>query len=85
MGLLILGLIVGFFAGGFVGFQLFPAEDSSMGTYVFLGIVGTASYFGFKKAVVAYKWNGNEWPKLKEIWDHNWMCMKCGSIFEERI
>ncbi len=85
MGALALGIIGGGFVGGFVGAQLFPSDDSSMGTYAFFAVLGTAGFFGLKKAVVAYRWNNNEWPKLKEAWEHSWMCMKCGSVFEQRF
>jgi hypothetical protein len=74
----IFGLIVGFIVQAVLG-------EGFLGTLAFFGAWGGLSYWGFTRAVKAHNWNKDEWPALKEAWDHRWMCMKCGNLFEQRL
>jgi hypothetical protein len=78
IGASIQGLIVGFIVEAVL-------REGFLGTLAFFGAWGGLSYWGFTMAVKAHNWNSGEWPALKEAWDHSWMCMKCGNLFEQRL
>lgn len=56
----------------------FLASILQIGVFIiYLGILG----FGFKKAYSNYQFNKSEWPNLLQQWQQQYLCMRCGAVF----
>lgn len=52
--------------------------SESAGRYISYGISILTAYALLR----AYSYNKTQWPQLFERWEHSWVCLHCGKIFQ---
>lgn len=68
--------LIAIVAAPFVVLTLQMSE--SAGRYISYGISILTAYALLR----AYSYNKTQWPQLLERWEHSWVCLHCGKIFE---
>jgi rubredoxin len=67
----------------FIG--VFAVRRSDQSIMILLVLLGTFSLLAAAMGIVLYRraarFNTHAWPRLREKWSRQWMCLRCGHVF----
>lgn len=75
------GLFLGFFLGGIAGLVALLCGFKFLASILFWFLQVIGIIYGLFLVENDENWNKTVWPKVYAVWQHTWICNRCGKRF----